>query len=331
MMRLIFILSLFGTLSAQDNVQFNMLMIPSDSGYSIIYEKLDYKKNINRGDRQLTESRDSFLVWLLEDLSGFDEDKRQVLFYVHGMWGGQKGPFNRAYKLLSTHFLEAENSDVARIVSLKWPGNDMDYSDNKGRIPELVPVLKEELTALVRSFQLAQWLDPTTDSSWDLLAHSLGNELIRAVLRDLPSSQYDYPLFDNIIFAASDFDCDVYDTDSLMQNVHNTARQCHIYYSERDLTLEVSKNLNKKDRLGRTGPTNYDRIPVNTSLIDVTLVKDEINFPDLLTGHSYYRASPLVTGDMLQAIMSEKPVASNYRLAKESGLNHFLISPEMAN
>lgn len=328
MIRIFFILLISLPVFGQNDVQYNILMIEQDSGYSLQYERLSYDANPRKGTLTKSSSKDSFLMWLFKDLENLQSGRKELLFYIHGMWGSQRANFQRAYNLMNDQFIKSEDSDIARIVSLKWPGNDFDYRENKERIPKLVPVLQTELVELIRRFQLSWMWIYKERRDWDVLIHSLGNELARQVFRDLPDREYEEKLFENIIFAASDLDHDIYSKDSLMQRFHSLAEHCYIYYSERDLTLEVSKNLNKLDRLGRAGPSDYSSLPDNTTAIDVSLVKDENNFPDLITGHSYFRASPLVTCDMLNSMMMRSASVLNYRREKEDTRNHFLISPK---
>ena len=114
------------------NVQYNIVVdIDEDTSIQVHYEVIFTDKK--RKDRKYfeTTSQDSFLLILMEDLEQLDADKNKILFYVHGMWGGRRMNFNHAYGLMTKAYLNHPESDIARMLSLKWPGNKPEYKENK--------------------------------------------------------------------------------------------------------------------------------------------------------------------------------------------------------
>lgn len=310
---------------AQEHKQFNIIVDADNDQNSFLYELKILDNKLNSKLKFQTSSQDSFVKWIIKDLRELQPGKRQILFYVHGMWGGQNFNFNRSYKLMNKWYLEQESSDIGRIVSIKWPGNDFEYKVNKGRIENLAPALRNITKGLIRKIQIYQILYEDFDVKFDLLAHSLGNELVKEMFKDAHESDKEYLLFDQIVLAAPDLDFDIYEEDMNALNLHRIARRTHIYFSGRDLTLEVSKNLNKIDRLGRTGPSNNSRIEENVYFIDVSNVKDDDSFGDLITGHSYFRSSPSASHDMLQVLTGEEMDKISNRQIKDKSLNVFLL------
>ncbi len=313
---------------AQDHVQYNIVVIENRGEWDLQYEKILLNAKLRPVEKITTVDQDSFMMLLLSDLHSQVAEKNQILFYVHGMWGGTRVGFTKAYGLMTKNYLNAEDSDIARIVSLKWPGNDMEYKTNKERLYRLAPFLGEELFIFIRRFQLLQIAtNGKVVFELDMLAHSLGNELVKECFKGIDEAEWIYPLFDQMIFAAPDFDEDIYSDQEVMSALHHAGRRSHIYFSERDLTLEVSKNLNKKDRIGRCGPGECNLDNEQIYFVDVTLVKDDTNFPDLITGHSYFRSSPIVSNDMLQVMMGLDANYNPARKIKDETLNLYILNP----
>ena len=321
----IFIL-IASVLSAQSDIQYNIIVEGSEGNWSLSYEKK------SRSDKRFnhvvtTTESDSFLLWILEDISSLPNDKKELLFYIHGMWGGRKSNFRRAYNMMEEQYINNPGSDIARIVSLKWPGNDFDYKKNKSRVYALAPFIEEEIVPLVRKLQLMGYIALEGKIHTDMIVHSLGNELLKEIILEMPDEQLEHPLWDNVIWAASDLDFDIFEDTKVVERFEDVAFKNVFYFSDRDLTLEVSRKLNDKDRLGRGGPLFADGLPSNFSFVDVSLVKDESNFPDLISGHSYYRSSTLVTQDIIGVLMGDYSNANQSRLSKVNNPNYFVITP----
>ena len=311
-----------------DHIRYN-INIEGDEDWYFVYEKEILNDRLRTIELEHTLNRDSFVYWILEDLAHGQDGKSEILFYVHGMWGGQNSNFRRAYYLLDEHLVQPETSDIARIVSLKWPGNDFDYKKNKKRVYSLAPFLAGELTAVIRNLQLKTYVTQGKEAAIDMVAHSLGNELIKEMMLNLEEDQLRYSLVDQMIWTASDLDIDIFDDKSFSERLASFARGNHFYFSERDLTLEVSKSLNDKDRLGRGGPNENTSYPANVYFVDVTLIKDENNFPDLISGHSYYRSSPTVTADMLMVLSETDEDTFLNRILKPDTDNVYVLDPSV--
>ncbi len=304
---LIFCLSVNYTLTAQDlfnqNVQYNIIVDTEDNETISVEYEVYFPKDRKQPEFFSTTSLDSFLFILSNDIAQLPKDKSQVLFYIHGMWGGSRRNFNRAYNLMTDAYLDAEQSDIGRIVSLKWPGNKMDYKKNKETLYNTSAEISDVFFEFIRRFQTVNFLSRQIDSNIDLIIHSLGNELFKEMMLVLDEEDLEYPYFEEIILAASDLEADVFETEPEFSSVSKMANRVQIYFSKRDLTLGVSKNLNKKTRMGLGGPQEMAELPPNVYYIDVGHIKDDVNMGDLMTGHSYYRSSPIVTQDMIDCML----------------------------
>lgn len=290
----IFLLT-FITLNLHSQTQFNVKVIEGDSILGFQYEILDIKDSHNNFE---TKELSVFTSKLFDSLNSLPENKNQPLFYIHGMWGGRRFAFNRTFNMLDDFYLSNSESDVGVIVSLIWPGNKMDYKVNKDKLYNIAPQISDWFHKFLFTFHYFNHVDSDSEYKLDLLAHSLGTELTKEILCGIDHELYEKALIDELILAAPDLVNDVFDSEDCFGPSLKLAKRTHVYYSSRDLTLSVSNNLNDQDRLGRTGPSDLITYPETVYFIDVSSVKDDKNMPDLITGHSYFRASPIVSNDM---------------------------------
>ncbi|MBT8232786.1 MAG: alpha/beta hydrolase [Saprospiraceae bacterium] len=284
-------------------IQYNVIVNNDDDKLQFDYEVVDLD---DKSKSTTPRNIDEFLVAFFNDISILPADKNQPLFYIHGMWGGKKFAFNRTYKMMEALYLENEATDIARIISIKWPGNNMEYKVNKATLYEIAPEVTEWFSNFLLKFHMYKYVSKSYNISLDILAHSLGTELTKEILCGINYDNLEYPLIDNLILASPDLVTDVFETTPCFTKNLCMTNETHIYFSERDLTLGVSNNLNKIDRLGRAGPSEKSSIPTNVCFIDVSDVKDETNFSDLMTGHSSFRASPIVSQDILEVLTEQK-------------------------
>lgn len=318
---------LASTLYAQNDMQFNIVMEQKDNAYQIYYESHSFNDRHRIDSNRQTSRQDSFVSWILRELATRPKHKRQLLFHIHGMWGGQKQNFRKAYNLMYQQYVQDPDSDIALIVSLKWPGNEFDYNRNKSRIPLIADTLSQIIYEFAGLFTVAQYFGLNGSSGMDALAHSLGTELYKEIILARASKSTELRLFDNLILAASDLDADVFSKAIYRDNLIRSADETYVYYSERDFTLGVSHKLNRKARLGESGPLNYNADTDKIYFIDASLVRDENNFPDLITGHSYYRASATATRDMLSTMMDLPIEKMDTRMQKQDKAHVFLLNP----
>jgi hypothetical protein len=306
-------------------IQYNILIdSPQDSVIEVEYEVYT-RADDGQEKRYITESIDSFMMVLQRDLVQQGETKNQVLFYIHGMWGGRSINFNKAYKLMSDVYLDSEKSDISRIISLKWPGNKMEYKDNKKTLYSISDSISDIVLNFLEEYHSIE-NGSENDSSIDLIAHSLGTELFKEVVVYASENDRVEKYFDQIVIAAPDWDVEVFSIDTSLYNISGMAERIQVYFSTRDMTLSISRNLNKQSRFGLDGPPDDIQLPDNVFAINVTNVKDDDNFPDLLSGHNYYRASPVVTQDILLSMMGHPNEANTNRKVSEKYRNVYYLN-----
>ena len=313
----------------EDQILYNIIIDKPDGDsinihYKIVVEDTDQEKGFTVN----TDSGTEFVHYLLEDISSLPNNRNNILIFLHGMFGSNRWTYKHVIGMLSKAYVYPENSDISRILSINWPANNVEYKDNKARIPRIAEELKTVIVDIVRQVQLVDIFNPTFSSEIDIIAHSLGNELFKEIIGLIDDDQMDYPLFDQVVLAAPDLDIDVLDNTGPMAALEYLAQGTHVYYSRKDLTLGVSKNLNKKDRMGIKGPADSTTIWDSLFFIDVSEIKDEPNFGERLSGHSYYRSSSRATGDILCVLVGQYDSCNSNRSPIDQKRNIYKLNPK---
>ena len=299
--RILILLLFSGVAQAQSHLQYIMFMDEDAFQYEV--REMDDRFRIQ--DEEHYSDLQLFIDELCQDLSDLPSGKKQILFYVHGLWGNKSFVFNKSYTNMYKHFVSNEDSDIACIVSIKWPSNDMDYKKNKKLVHSLAPRSSEMLSVFFEDFNACMKEYGNDEMQINMIAHSMGNELIKEALKSMDLSKQQTPLINQMIWAAPDLDRDVFfEEGSPMGRIDSFARRNHFYFNTRDLPLEISKQINKTDRLGLDGKPDALTVPSNTYFVDVSFIRDEDNIPDLVSGHNYYRSSPQIMEDMYHVLLN---------------------------
>lgn len=299
----------------KQDVQYNVIVESQDDSTIVTFYEVKFRNAEGEVQFYTTASQDSFLMIIKEDLAYQPTEKSGLLFHIHGMWGGRRFNFNQAYRLMHNAYIDNDQSDIARIISLKWPGNKSKYKENKELLYRVSDNIAEVFYGFMDDLYALQSETKSSNSGIDLIAHSLGTELFKEFVDYASRKNYLNRYFDQIVIAAPDWDVDVFKIDSTLYNIQYLADRTHVYYSHRDMTLSISKNLNKQSRFGLEGPGDKLKLPNNVYAINVTEVRDEANMADLVAGHNYYRISPIVTADMLQTFRGDN--MNEYKLRKQ--------------
>lgn len=290
-----------------DQVLYNIIIDKPEEERTKIHFEVVIEGSENKKGRTIRmDSKDEFIYHLLEDISSLPDERNNILVYIHGMFGSNRWNYSHALGMLYKAYVIPEVSNISRILSVKWPGNSLEYKDNKARVPLIADELKNILIDIIRQVQLVDILNPTFSTEFDIIAHSLGNELFKEVIAQIKGEQLNFPMFDQVILAAPDLDVNVLDAKGPLSGLEYLAHGTQLYFSRRDITLGVSRNLNRKDRMGIIGPVDSTSFWKGLVFVDVSDVKDEPNFGERLSGHSYYRSSARATNDILCALMGKK-------------------------
>ena len=260
------------------------------------YEIL-FKDSTDSGSFKCT-SLDTFLYILEKDLLSQPKEKNDLLFYFHGMFGGQPHLFNYNLEEFKNLYLEPEGSSLGRIIGYRWPGNLPSYDKDKQNARTISEPLSDHMDSLMGFVQI---LDKSIRSN--VITHSLGSELFKDVVDIQSKNLGTHFSFNQIVLAAPDLDVDVFSAGQPLTWLASKSKRITTYFSTKDLTLTFSKKLNKKGRLGLDGPSDETLTQDNVSFVDMTAVKDEKQLPLRFTGHTYLRASELAASDILQILL----------------------------
>ncbi len=266
-----------------------------------------------------TSSLDTFLLLLTTDLVAI-QNKKSLLFYIHGMMAGQKQYFAHTIKELNDGYVDADESDIARLISIRWPGNNPVYKKSKKNAHNIAPALAELLATIITECNAAL----ENNLKMVMLAHSLGTELFKEILLHWPKS--DIVPFGNVILVGSDLEIDVFEEEGELSNIGLMSDHTSVYYSTRDFTLSFSKSLNKRTRLGLFGPSELTVPSEQVTYIDVTEIRDEKPLPLRMVGHSYFKASPTVMKDILYNINGFFPEGYKNRTLLDTTFQKYKLS-----
>ena len=263
-------------------------------------------------------SLDTFLFVLEKDLLSLPKEKNALLFYFHGMFGGQSHLFSYNLDEFRNLYIEQETSSIARIIGYRWPGNLPSYEKDKQNAKKIAEPLSDHMNGIM---EFVKNLNQSVESN--VITHSLGSELFKDVVAVQQNNLSTHFAFDQIVLAAPDLDVDVFAKNTPLTWLSSISKRITTYFSRKDLTLTFSKKLNNKGRLGLDGPNAETLYQENVSFIDMTAVNDEKQLPLRITGHTYLRASDLASSDMLKTFSGARHDSITKRQLIDEELNVF--------
>lgn len=262
-----------------------------------------------RGEEEYVEILNEAFFQRLRDLA---DPQTQILLYIHGFNNTpEKSIFPTAKKLQAQLDALTEGGAVPSpvVVPLIWPCDDDsivaiadDYWDDQKAADQsgtsFARMLgffdawrREEATAAARESR------PPCGRRINVLAHSMGNRVLRNALRDWVEELGggSMPLmFRNIFMAAPDVANETLEAGHEGRYIPQAARNVVVYYAADDLAMPASKVANLKNRvvsrrLGMTGPDNLDAVPHNVYAVDCDNFNTRCDPP---TGHGYFVEFP---------------------------------------
>ncbi len=251
----------------------------------------------------------------------------QVLFYIHGFSSTPEGQIFPTARRLQAGLREL-GLEVA-VVPLIWPCG--------ARLGYLRDYFADQDAADMSGFAFARLLGRFLD--WrerqprpcrrhlNLLAHSMGNRLLRAAVGRFAAQFGSVPaIFRSVFMMAADVANETLAPGEPGHPLTRISRNLLVYYAADDLALRASKLVNVANRvvsrrLGHTGPEDLGRLPRHVVAIDCDLVNDEAD----PLGHTYFlddgRGRP---GAVLQHMAF---VLESGRPAAVDGLRHLRLMP----
>jgi len=223
-------------------------------------------------------SKDEFLQLVRERLAGSDRYKDHAIVFVHGY----NTSFDSAVYRTAQISYDLKFDGAAFVYS--WPsgGAVASYTYDRESAEAAQPYLRQFLELVVKE---------TGAKSISVIAHSMGNQPLLEVLKDMKSASPDGTVISQVIFAAPDVDADSFS--NMARRIEGFAKGMTLYAASNDRALIISRNFWQNPRAGDVPVTGPLIVP-GIDTIDVTGASTD----PLALNHSGYAEN----NDLLQDI-----------------------------
>ena len=219
---------------------------------------------------------------------------KQILLYIHGFNNlPEDGVFTRVDAM--QRLCHKLHPGLVLVVPLIWPcDNDTgvlkDYWDDQKAADA-----SDTSFARMLEFFLG-WRDQQADledpcfKRINIIAHSMGNRVLRGALIKTIRRTSAEGLFRNIFMVAADVTNECLERGQSGQIIPSACRNLTIYHANDDFALRASKVVNVKNaivsrRLGHTGPERIEKTPSNVFVVDCDNFNNTLDHPK---GHTYF-------------------------------------------
>ena len=204
-------------------------------------------------------TRDEFLALVRTRLAASERYKKHALIFVHG--------FNTTFDfaIYRTAQIAYDLKFDGAPFSYSWPsgGGLSSYTFDRERSGQSVKFLKEYIELV---------LDQTGAEAVSVVAHSMGNQPMLQVLKDLKAARPKGLVFNQIILAAPDVDRDSFA--DIANELQGLAKNITLYAAENDTALAVSRSVNGGSRAGDI-PASGPLVLPGVDTLDVTSVSTD--------------------------------------------------------
>ncbi len=231
-------------------------------------------------------TKDDLLKMVRARLAASSRFKDQALVFVHGY---------------NTAFDNAVYRTAQIAYDLKFDGAPFLYSWPSGGAVASYTYDRESAEAskpYMRQF-LEMVVKETGAKSVSIIAHSMGNQPLMSVLKDMKSSAPEGVVISQIIFAAPDVDADNFS--NLAQAINGMAKGVTLYAASNDRALIVSRNFWGHTRAGDV-PAEGPLVLPGIDTIDVTAASTDV----FALNHSEYAKNAKVLEDIGELIETGK-------------------------
>lgn len=249
-----------------------------------------------------------FFTELYNNMKAVDGD---LLFFVHGFHTDLAGALQSICDL-EKKYVNA-NSPIKHIVAFTWPARNkiLRYRDDAKDAELSGFSLARCYLMLIDFFRAIFGADPQNpknepcNNSIHLMAHSLGNRVIEAMMTELLNQKAGKvtAIFKEMILIASDVDWQVFEEPRSFNQLTEIGQRVTVYYNNKDIALFISETTkNAYNRLGKFGFRDFHGIPAHIYSVDCTGIKDEEGLQNNLVNHWYYKESPKAINDITQTL-----------------------------
>lgn len=284
----IFLLSFFN-INAQIVKQFYIQITPNEA--LVNCGKLKVKKNKTKlesfiGKEASNNIKPEAALNIIKDsLILKNPEVSKVVFFIHGFWASLPFAISRTSKSFEENYFKTDSIDKIAFVHIIWDANDVLYKHTLQNLNNSTKTLSEILNNVKLNF--------TIENS--LMCHSMGNRFLFQTLFKEDIKVH----FENLLLVAPDLDYRKFEQHSKLFT--SIAKTVDVFYNEKDNTLNMSKGINKIERLGRINKSN---IAKEINFIDCTAIDDISTFSDSVMKHLYFITSKTVIGQIEKIIIN---------------------------
>jgi len=235
-----------------------------------------------------------------------DSMKNDVVVFIHGF----NVPFNKAIRRTAQVAYDTRFKGVPILFSWPSDGQVTGYLSDREDATWSVQHLVKFLDSVVAK---------TTSKRIHLIAHSMGNQVLIGALNQMALTRKfkNKRPFGNIIFAAPDFDAELFKY-QIAPRIVSLGKSVTIYTSKKDSALNISNKLNDTKRLG----LSITALP-NVNLIDASNIEvSPWNVPEF---HSYYATKEKVINDIVATLKGISPQNRKLTPATKDKFKYWLI------
>jgi esterase/lipase superfamily enzyme len=220
---------------------------------TIYEEEEDPKKHFTMREIRVL-SKDEFLKLVRERIAGSNRYKDHALIFVHGY----NTQFDHAVYRTAQISYDLKFDGAAFVYS--WPsgGAVASYTYDRESAGAARPYLREFLDLVIKE---------SGAKSISLIAHSMGNQPLLEVLKDMKAAAPDDVVINQVISAAPDVDADNFR--NLAGRIEGFAKGVTLYAASNDRALTISRNFWQNPRAGDV-PVGGPLIIPGIDTIDVT-------------------------------------------------------------
>lgn len=269
-----------------------------------IYEQAeDPKQHFTMKEIQAL-SRDQFLAFVRERLATSTRYKDHAVIFVHGY----NTAFDSAIYRTAQMAYDLKFDGAAFLYS--WPsgGTFESYTYDRESAGQSQPFMRDFLNLVVKE---------TGAKSVSIIAHSMGNQPVLQILRDLKYSKPAGVVISQIILAAPDVDRDNFE--NIAQEIQGMAKGVTLYAASNDRALSVSRRFNGGIPRAGDVPTTGPLILSGIDTIDVTAAGME----GLYLNHSSYAENNALLSDIGLIIQTgERPPDKRFPILQKMKTEH---------
>jgi esterase/lipase superfamily enzyme len=269
-----------------------------------IYEQAeDPKKHFTMKEVQVL-SREQYLAFVRERLATSSRYKDHAIIFVHGY----NTAFDSAVFRTAQMAYDLKFDGAAFLYS--WPsgGSFESYTYDRESAGQAQPFMRDFLDLVVKE---------TGAKSVSIIAHSMGNQPVLQILRDLKFTKPDNVVISQIILAAPDVDRDNFE--NIAKEIKGMANGVTLYAASNDRALNASRRFNGGVPRAGDVPPAGPLILSGIDTIDVTAAGME----GLYLNHSSYAENNALLADIGLIIQTgERPPDKRFPLLQKVTTDH---------